>query len=539
MSPCPSSNGEMIRANDFPGSPVPSFPGTPAPNPYRTSEATTIPPLTKAFVTPALLTQYGRWYPELLRRQGWERSSAQRAYTWALSNPRTALLLLLCEDIASWPKAVIFGLEDEKMPYSEADLQGIAANPKKAVEMQWRVTAKELPQDGSHVEFQARETVPLQQINVIKSSGSEKSVDRIRLLGEQDERVLVRKRFIYNRPSQKQAILSQIQEFKKLEHKNIARLVCSYSQGNVVGIVTSPAQYSLDDYLQLPLDSNRSKLLLDWINDLCQAMDYLHSMQMPHRSVRPRKILVEGSRVFFASFGISCDGENAGPPKRMDQSYFSDQSYIYAAPEVITPRGKKVGRPADVFSLGCIFLAMMTVVKGQSLSTFHAYRASSTHDASFHANLERVFNWRMRLQTISGPAVAAQPQRREQAMKIETSALEYIETMIRADPSKRIKMRRLASSVAWWSEAKSGAGLLRRRSLDGMNGMNGMNGMSGLNGLNGISGLNGMNGMGGLNGLVGLNGLNSINMGRTDLGQLEGYYNQRRHEDAATTWGVK
>jgi serine/threonine protein kinase len=223
----------------------------------------------------------------------------------------------------------------------------------------------------------------------------------------------------------------------------------------------------------------------------------------------------------------------------VDQSYFSDQSYIYAAPEVITPRGKKVGRLADVFSLGCIFLAMMTVVKGQSLSTFHAYRASSTHDASFHANLDRVSNWRMRLQTISGPAVAAQPQRREQAMKIETSVLEYIETMIRADPSKRIKMRRLASSVAWWSEAKSGAGLLRRRSLDGINGINGMNGMSGLNGLNGISGLNGMNGMGGLNGLVGLNGVNGINMGRTDLGQLEGYYNQRRHEDAATTWGAK
>ena len=109
-------------------------------------------------------------------------------------------------------------------------------------------------------------------------------------------------------------------------------------------------------------------------------------------------------------------------------------------------------------------------------------------------------------------------------MKIETSALEYIETMIRADPSKRIKMRRLA---AWWSEAKSGAGLLRRRSLDGMNGMNGLNGISALNGMNG------------LNGLTAFNGLNGMNMGRTDLGQLEGYYNQRRHEDAPTTWGVK
>ncbi|KAF2503088.1 kinase-like protein [Lophium mytilinum] len=515
-SPAAPSAGESLRGNDFPLSPAPNYPHSPTPNPYRSNGAIAPPPLPTAFVTPTLLTQYGRMYPDLLRRQGWERSTAQRTYTWALSNPRTALLFFLCDDVDSWRKAVIYCLEDEKMPFSEDDLQGIAANPKKAIEIQWRVTAKELPQNGGHVEFQARETVPLQPLNMLRST-PEKNVDKVAWLGDSDDRILVRKRFIYTRPSQKSSILTQIADFKRLDHRNISRVVCSYAQGNVIGIVTNSAQYSLDDYLQFPLDAHRAKQLLDWTNDLCQAVDYLHAQQISHRGLRPRKILIDGSRVYLAAFGISStsshhdegspharDPLSTSPPshsKRSDPSYFTDQSYLYAAPESITPRAKKPGRPADVFALGCIFLAIMTVLKSQSLTSFSAYRAGGTHDASFHANADRVANWRMRLQTMGGGGWAgAQRERREQALKLELGVLGCIEAMVREDPGKRVKMRKLAPYMARLSEVKSAGG--RRRSFDGL----------GVNGPNGVQGLNGI-----LNGVAG----------------SDGYYSQRRYED----WG--
>jgi serine/threonine protein kinase len=401
------------------------------------------------------------------------------------------------------------------MPFSEADLHGISANPRKAIDMQWRVTAKELPQNGGHVEFQARETVPLQQLSLIRST-SDKNVDKVRWLGDSDERILVRKRFIYTRPSQKSTILAQIADFRRLDHPNIARIVCSYAQGNVVGIVANSAQYSLDDYLQFPLDANRAKQLLDWTNDLCQAVDYLHAQQIAHHNLRPRKILIDGSRIYLAAFGISStslqhdegsphtrDPLSTSPPphsKRADPSYFKDQSYIYAAPESITPRAKKAGRPADVFALGCIFLSIMTVLKSQSLTTFSSYRSGSTHDTSFHANADRVANWRMRLQTMGGGSWAgAVRERREQALKLELGVLGCVEAMVREDPAKRVKMRKLAPYMARMSEVKGGVGS-RRRSLDGMG-----------NGVNGVAGLNGI-----LNGVAG-----------------DGYYPQRRYED----WG--
>ncbi|KAF2187885.1 kinase-like protein [Zopfia rhizophila CBS 207.26] len=536
MSPPPPS-GEVFRGPEYPGSPISSnFPGSP--NPYR-QHVVSLPPLANGFVTPALVTQYQRVYPELIRRQGLEPQSARRAYLWALSNPRTSLLLVLCDDMASWPKAVIFGLSDESMPFSDADLHGIVANPRRVMEMQWRVTAKELPQNGAHVEFNARETVPLQQISIIRSSSTpEKSVDRVRWLGETDERIRIRKRFIITRPTQKATLLKQVQEFKQYDHKNIAKLLCSYSstQPNVLGIVTAAAQYTLDEYLSLPTgEPNRPKLLLDWMHDLAQALDYLHSQSITHRSIRPRKILIDGSRIYLAPFGIGPSSDNMNStsvtPQRLDQlhAYFQDQSYIYAAPEVIMPRGKKPGRPADVFSLGCIFLSMMTVAQNQSLPNFTQYRAASSHDASFHTNLERVGSWRARLYatatsgTRSGAVVTG---RKERQLKSEACLLECIERMIRVDPAERVKMRKLAAFLAKVGDGKAVGG--RRRSLD--NGFSGQVAASvgvGNHGANGVSTSNGTN------------SITNVGDRKPQLSVFDGYFQQQRRYEHPATWGAQ
>ncbi|KAF2472999.1 kinase-like protein [Lindgomyces ingoldianus] len=471
INPPPLSSGDAFRGSEYPGSPVPNFPGSP--NPYR-QQPITLPPLANGFVTPAVLSQcQSGFFYELSRRQGWAAQSARNAFLWSLSNPRTSLLLLLCDDVASWPKAMFWDLKDENLPFSEPDLQKIVANPRKVVDMQWRVTAKELPLNGFHVEFTARETVPLQQLSLIRTSSPDRSTDRVRLLGDGDERILIRKRFVLTRATQKATLLKQIHDFKQLDHKNIAKILCSYSQLSHVGIVTAPAHYTLDDYLCLPGDANHSRMLLDWMNDLAQALEFLHSQSICHRSIRPRKILVEGSRIYLAPFGIGQSSENFSPTtikaQRPDQlnAYFQDQSYIFAAPELIVPRGKKPGKPADVFALGCVFLCMMTVVQNLSLSAFTQYRAGSSHDASFHANPERVVSWRARLSAAANSVRngVSSGGRKERQLKSEAFLLSAIEKMIPADPNERFKMRRLATYLAKWGDGKTSGN--RRRSLDG------------------------------------------------------------------------
>ncbi|KAF1832041.1 kinase-like protein [Decorospora gaudefroyi] len=471
MSPSLSSSGESFRGGDYPGSPMPSFPGSP--NPYRQPVAPLVP-LVNGYINTSILSSQGQslsgWFYELVRKQGWDAGLVKKIWQWTLSNPRLAILLFVCDDVASWRQASFFDLRDESLPFPEDRLQGIVGNARKVVEEQWRATSKELPLTGTHVDFTARETVPLQHLGLIRSSrNSEKSVDRVRMIGNNDDKILIRKRFVTARPSQKAAVLEQISKFKQYEHKNIAKLLCSYAQPSHIGIVTEKAQYSLDDYLALSgSDPNRSKMLVDWMYDLSSALEYLHSQSICHRSIRPRKILIDGARIFFAPFDIGQSIDTFSPTRansqRLDQlhTYFQDQSYVYAAPEAIVSRGKRM---ADVFSLGCVFLAMMTVAQGQSLSVFAQYRAGSTQDASYHAHTDRVGSWRNRLHAATTSNLRnglIGSGRKLRQLKAEAEWLTIIEKMLLPRPKERIKMSFVLASL---NSGKASGG--RRRSLDG------------------------------------------------------------------------
>ncbi|KAF1949560.1 kinase-like protein [Byssothecium circinans] len=469
MSPTPSASGEAFRGTDYPGSPVPNIA---SPNPYRQS-MTAFSPLVNGFINTSLLSTQGQslsgWFYELARRQFVEAAMIRKVWQWTLSNPRLAILLVVCDDVSSWRQAAFFDLRDENLPFPEDRLQGIVADARRVVDEQWRATSKELPLNGSHVDFSSRETVPLQHINLIRTSrGSEKSVDRVRMLGSSDDRTLIRKRLVLTRPNQKAALLDQINKFKTYEHKNIARLMVTYAQPSHVGIITARAQYSLDDYLSLQgAEPNRPKLLVDWMFDLSSALDYLHSQSICHRSIRPRKILIDSSRIFFSAFGIGGSDYSTSPTAptlaRLDQlhTYFQDQAYIYAAPEAVQSRGKRF---SDVFSLGCVFLSMMTVVQGESLSLFAQYRARSSQDASFHGNLDRVAGWRNRLHavTTSGQRNGnVGSGRKVRQLKAESDWLQIIEEMIRQKPKERAK---ISSIVNGYGSGKAIG--VRRRSLD-------------------------------------------------------------------------
>jgi serine/threonine protein kinase len=397
--------------------------------------------------------------------------SSRRFGSGHFLTPRLAILLFVCDDVASWRQAAFFDLRDESLPFPEDRLQGIVVNAQRVVEEQWRATSKELPLTGAHVDLTARETVPLQHIGLMRQSrNSEKSVDKVRLYGNSDDRILVRKRFVTTRPSQKAAILEQVNKFKQYEHKNIGKLLCSYAQPSHVGIITEKAQYSLDDYLALTSsDSNRPKQLVDWMYDLASAVEYLHAQSICHRSIRPRKILIDGSRILLAPFEIGQAADTFSPTmatsQRLDQlqTYFQDQAYVYAAPEAIVSRGKRM---ADVFSLGCVFLSMMTVAAGQSLSMFTQYRAGSTQDASFHAHLDRVGSWRNRLHATTTSGLRngmIGSGRRLRQLKAEAEWLSVIEKMVHPRPKERVKMSYIMATIGSGGKAVGGG---RRRSLD-------------------------------------------------------------------------
>ncbi|GME23883.1 hypothetical protein GTA08_BOTSDO10302 [Neofusicoccum parvum] len=497
-SPGPASPTDDSK-QPKPSDPLPP----PTPNPFRESSGAgvSLAPLANAIITPALEKQYvHRESPTLISRQGWERATGQRAYTWALGNSKTALLFLMCDDIAAWRRASFYWLEDTKLPFQETDLEGIATNPKKVIENQWRVMTREFPQHGQHTDFQPRETVPLNQVSAITTPGPEKkAVDKVRWMGDDKNRVYIRKYFTFERHAEKLGLLSQIQKVKTLEHPNIAKIVCSYSQGATIGFVTTQAQLTLEEYLRHPMAATRPGLLLTWINDLTQALAYIHSMDMMHQSIRPNKIVLDGPRIIFTAFGISTDNASVSPrgsprsysgtnltlPTNNSMRPLSDAAYVYAAPEVVARHGQghRYRTSADIFSLGCVFLEMLTVAKGQTVTNLRGYRAHFSHDQSFHANLDRVSSWRKLLSGLSsghrdsrinpgltntnhplkGVAGIGTVESRKEDEAAEHQVLDWVGAMMNAESARRPKMRRLAPAMKRLDETRT---VRRRRSFD-------------------------------------------------------------------------
>lgn len=72
---------------------------------------------------------------------------------------------------------------------------------------------------------------------------------------------------------------------------------------------------------------------------------------------------------------------------------------IYCAPEVAN--FEMWGGAADIFSLGCVFLEVQTVLCGRTIEELKDFRTDhedDTVDMSFQANLSRVLDWCSNLQ---------------------------------------------------------------------------------------------------------------------------------------------
>lgn len=208
----------------------------------------------------------------------------------------------------------------------------------------------------------------------------------------------------------------EIEILKRLSHVHIIRLVGTYTHRQFLGLLLYPvavcdmatyfedvevfhSQTTLDSVrknrlaqLGLPSDSweifsGRSvSFLFSKIGCIIAAIEYLHNQRIRHKDLKPPNILLSSDKMWVSDFGSATDfsmlsvsstenGER-GTPK-------------YFAPEVA--RFLPSGRAADIFSLGCILLEIVTLNVEGTLNGLRALRTAQ--DGSFQANLQNIDSW--------------------------------------------------------------------------------------------------------------------------------------------------
>jgi serine/threonine protein kinase len=157
------------------------------------------------------------------------------------------------------------------------------------------------------------------------------------------------------------------------------------------------ADCDLAAFLVAALNNNDKKSQLrNYFGCLAGALRYLHDRRIRHRDIKPANILVKGDCVYLADFGIALDWSEM---TRGTTTTDTAKSPIYCAPEVA--RFEPKGTSSDIWSLGCVFVEMVTVLKGRCVEEMRAYFKAETENYRFHCNIEPCRQWLTDLKLLS------------------------------------------------------------------------------------------------------------------------------------------
>ena len=135
------------------------------------------------------------------------------------------------------------------------------------------------------------------------------------------------------------------------EHDEIPYLVMEFVEGQTIDeMIRDGHQFSVEEMVRIGAQ-------------IAAGLSEAHSQGIVHRDIKPSNILLDSlQRAKISDFGLA--------RLLMDQSDLTSQGDVLGTPSYMSPeqvRGEEAGELSDLFSLGCVFFAMLT-----GRSPFHA-----------------------------------------------------------------------------------------------------------------------------------------------------------------------
>ncbi|KAF1979816.1 HSP70-domain-containing protein [Bimuria novae-zelandiae CBS 107.79] len=310
--------------------------------------------------------------------------------------PRLYTVLRLIDGLDLLEVFIQQGITDIWFPFGQTTLPRVLSPSIKANFLKYQdvVLSKSLlfekNPERRHTAFLKDEPLPYEVVGKL-GAGAHGQVDKV--MSTVSHREYARKLFQRVRGMRKDAIksfLTELQVLKRIQHYHCVELVQSYTDPKYFALIMSPVgDCNLLEYYSIALnDPDKSSLLRSFFGCLANALQYLHSIKIRHRDIKPHNILVKGDRVFLTDFGIALDWEELS---KSTTTADSGKTWLYAAPEVA--RYEKRNTSADIWSLGCVFMEIATTLKGHSLSAMRNFFEQETGNYRFYANISLLTSW--------------------------------------------------------------------------------------------------------------------------------------------------
>ncbi|ORY09363.1 kinase-like domain-containing protein, partial [Clohesyomyces aquaticus] len=263
---------------------------------------------------------------------------------------------------------MLAGITDESLPLELTTVEElIGLDNAKLFELeQHRTALRDFQTDKPNV-YKENQVIPVRTLRHL-GHGGWAQVDCVEnaVTGAQ----MARKRFRLKRTQAKklkQSFETEIASLKKLNgHQHIIRYLYSYETEQTLNILLSPvANCNLYEYLEEEEYEhelgNRNDILIQSLGCLASALAFMHQHRIRHKDVKSQNVLLyqhDGTtRIIVTDFGISFDFSSKDNSVTEGATH---KTRKYCSPEVArdSPRGRK----SDVYSLGCIYLEILTVL---------------------------------------------------------------------------------------------------------------------------------------------------------------------------------
>ncbi|KAH9823717.1 Protein kinase [Teratosphaeria destructans] len=348
--------------------------------------------------------------------------------TWH-TRPRTYAIMCRLGLLEYLDRFIDLGFTDYSLPFDWQTLGNVFGDDHKKqrfLREQGLVLtkAKRLESKQEHLHFDGDADQHFQRLRVL-GKGGYGEVDEV--MSKLSWRRFARKSYrrggdnVYNRRAQ-QYFAEEINVLKRLSHRHLIQIVGSYTDKRHIAYLMEPvAEMNLDGFLKR-YTSTDAPSLRQFFGCLASAVDYLHTERIRHRDLNPRNILVASHTVRISDFGSAFD--SAGTRTSRTRDLQAPRTAGYQSPEMM--KHQERNSKSDMFSLGVVFLEMLSALKGRSPSGMRLYlRQHHRRDTEPCNNMQSVHEWMDMLSTA------------QDSEDGDNAPLEWIRNLLEEKPANR------------------------------------------------------------------------------------------------------